>query len=118
MTTQELATAFAALCKAGKFDEAGKQYWSDEIVSREPMEGDMAMLKGRAAVDAKGAWWYANHEIHSAKTEGPYVHGDQFILRFTMDLTPKGGARMQMDEMGVYTVAGGKITEERFFFGG
>ena len=61
MTTQELATAFAALCKAGKFDEAGKQYWSDDIVSREPMEGDMAMLKGRAAVDAKGAWWYANH---------------------------------------------------------
>ena len=118
MTTQELAAAFTALCKNGKFDEAGKQYWSDDIVSREPMEGEMAMLKGRAAVDAKGAWWYANHEIHNVKTEGPYVHGDQFILRFTMDVTPKGGARMQMDEMGVYTVAGGKVVEERFFFGG
>ena len=35
-----------------------------------------------------------------------------------MDVTPKGGARMQMDEMGVYTVKGGKVVEERFFFGG
>ena len=118
MTTQELATAFAALCKAGQFEEAGKQHWSDDIVSCEPMTGDMARLQGRAAVDAIGAWWYANHEIHSVKTEGPYVHGDQFILRFQMDVTPKGGARMQMDEMGVYSVAGGKIVEERFFFGG
>ncbi len=118
MTTQEIATEFANLCKAGKFEEAGQQYWSDDIVSCEPMPGDMARLQGRAAVDAKGAWWYANHEIHSVTTEGPYVHGDQFILRFQMDLTPKEGQRMQMDEMGVYTVAGGKVVEERFFYGG
>lgn len=118
MTTQELAVAFTDLCKKGEFDAAGKKYWSDDIVSCEPMPGDMARIQGRAAVDAKGAWWYANHEIHSVKVEGPYVHGDQFVVRFTMDVTPKGGARMAMDEMGVYTVAGGKIVEERFFFGG
>ncbi len=117
MTTQELAQAFATMLKAGKFEEAGHAYWSDDIVSMEPMEGDMAVLKGRAAVDAKGAWWYANHEIHSVKVEGPYTHGQQFVLRFTMDVTPKGGARMAMDEMGLYTVQGDKIVEERFFFG-
>ena len=117
MTTQELAQAFTALLKAGKFEEAGHAYWSDDIVSMEPMEGDMARLQGRKAVDAKGAWWYANHEIHSVKVEGPYTHGQQFVLRFTMDVTPKGGARMAMDEMGLYTVQGDKIVEERFFFG-
>ena len=117
MTIQELAQDFTALLKAGKFQEAGDGYWSDDIVSMEPMEGDMAMLKGRKAVDGKGAWWYANHEIHSVKVEGPYVHGQQFMVRFTMDVTPKGGARMSMDEMGLYTVQGGKIVEERFFFG-
>lgn len=117
MTTNELAQAFTALLKAGKFDQAGADHWSDDIVSMEPMEGEMAMLKGRKAVDAKGAWWYANHEIHSVKVEGPYVHGQQFIVRFTMDLTPKGGARMSMDEVGLYTVQDGKIVEERFFFG-
>jgi predicted ester cyclase len=50
------------------------------------------------------------------------VHGDQFAVRFTMDVTPKtgdtAGQRMQMTEIGLYTVQGGKITEERFFFGG
>ena len=118
MTTQDIATAFTDLCKAGEFDEAGKRFWSDDVVSLEPMEGEMAKLKGRAAVEGKGAWWFANHEVHSAKVEGPYVHGDQFVVRFTMDVTPKGQARMAMDEMGVYTVKDGKIVEERFFFGG
>ncbi|MEO8543805.1 MAG: SnoaL-like domain-containing protein [Betaproteobacteria bacterium] len=117
MTTRELAQAFTDLLKSGKADEAGKTYWSDDIVSMEPMDGDMAVLKGRKAVDGKSAWWFANHEVHSVGTEGPYVHGDQFAVRFTMDVTPKGGKRMKMDEVGLYTVKGGKIVEERFFFG-
>ena len=117
MTNQELAQAFTDMLKSGKHEEAGRAYWSDDIVSMEPMEGDMAVLKGRKAVDGKGAWWYANHEVHSVVTEGPYVHGDQFAVRFSMDVTPKGGKRVKMDEVGLYTVKGGKIVEERFFFG-
>ena len=116
-TTNEIATAFAKLCKDGKFDEAGKEFWAEDVVSLEPMDGDMAEAKGRAALEAKGAWWYANNEVHGVKTEGPYVHGDQFALRFTMDVTPKGGARMSMDETALYTVKNGKVIEERFFYG-
>lgn len=118
MSTKDIAADFTRLCKEGKFDEAGATYWSDSVVSLEPMEGEGAVAKGRAAVEAKGAWWYANHEIHSVKVEGPYVHGDQFVVRFTMDVTPKGQARLQMDEVGVYSLKDGKIVEERFFYGG
>ena len=117
MTVTELAKAFTALCAEGKFEEAGHAYWSDAIVSLEPMDGPGARAEGRAAVDAKGQWWYSNHEVHGVKVEGPYVHGDQFTVRFTMDVTPKDGARMQMDEHGLYTVQDGKIVEERFFYG-
>ena len=117
MNTQELALAFTQLCKDGEFEEAGRQYWSDDVVSKEPMPGDMAVIKGRKGVEAKGVWWYENHEVHSVKVEGPYVHGDQFAVRFTLDITPKGGQRMSMDEVGLYTVKDGKIVEERFFFG-
>ncbi len=120
MTTTEIAAAFAALCKAGKHEEAGAQFWSDDIVSIEagsPDGGDPA-ARGRAAVNAKGEWWYANHEIHSVETFGPYVNADQFALRFAMDVTMKAnGTRMQMDEVGIYTVADGKVVEERFFYG-
>ena len=122
MTTQELAQGFTNLLKQGAFDKAGPMYWADDVVSIEPMPGPQATSSGRAAVDAKGEWWYANHEVHSVQVEGPYVHGDQFIVRFTIDVTPKtgeaAGKRMRMDESGLYTVRGGKIVEERFFFGG
>lgn len=116
MTTLEIAKAFTELCAKGEFDKAGHTYWSDDIVSCESMEGPMAQVKGREAVDAKGAWWYANHEVHSVKVEGPYVHGDQFTVHFTMDVTPKGQSRLTMDEHGLYTVRDGKIVEERFFY--
>ena len=122
MDTRTVAHEFTSLCKAGKFDEAGQKFWSDSVVSLEPMEGPMARLEGRKAVEGKGKWWYENHEVHSATAEGPYVHGDQFTVQFMMDITPKtgdaAGKRMQMTETALYTVKGGKITEERFFFGG
>jgi hypothetical protein len=35
-----------------------------------------------------------------------------------MDVTPKGGQRMNLDEVGLYTVKNGKIVEESFFMGG
>jgi hypothetical protein len=81
MNTQELAKAFTDLCAKGELEAAGKKFWSDDIVSREPMTGDMAELKGRKAVEGKGQWWKANHEVHNFKVEGPYVHGDQFVVR-------------------------------------
>jgi len=119
MTTQEIANDLVALCKAGKFDEAGEKYWADDVLSVEPTPGDMAEMRGKDAVRGKSEWWYANHEIHSTEVEGPYVNGDQFVVRFKMDLTQKeSGQRMAMDEMGVYTIKNGKIAEERFFYGG
>jgi hypothetical protein len=116
MNTQEIATKFVDLCKAGKFDEAGKQFWSDDIVSLEPMPGEMARMQGRKAIEGKGEWWAANHEVHGAQVEGPFVHGDQFTVRFEFDVTPKGKPRTTIREIGLYTVKSGKVVEERFFF--
>ena len=117
-TVQQIADDLVAMCKAGEFDASGEKYWADDVVSLEPMPGDMARIQGKAAVRGKGEWWYANNEIHGVKVKGPYVHGDQFAVRFTMDVTPKDGQRATMDEIGIYTVKGGKIVEERFFYGG
>ena len=114
MTIETLAKDFCALCAAGKGEEAGEKYWSDNVVSLEPMEGDMARLEGRAAVKGKGDWWYANHEVHEMKVDGPYINGDQFAVNFWIDVTPKDGQRMQMGEVGLYTVKDGKVVEEKF----
>ena len=44
------------------------------------------------------------------------LNSNQFALRFQMDVTPRGGERVQLDEVALYTVANGKIVEERFFY--
>jgi len=117
MTVREIAEAFAALCREGRFAEAGERFWSDDIVSIEASPGEMAHLEGREAVKAKTAWWEANHEVHGFETRGPYLNGAQFALHFTIDVTPKmTGERTRQDEIAVYTVKDGKVVEERFFY--
>ncbi len=118
MSIQDVAKELVALCAAGKFIECGDKLWADNVVSIESAEGPMARLEGKAAVRGKSEWWEGAHDIHETTVEGPYVNGAQFVVRFKTDMTVKEtGARMTMDEIGLYTVADGKIVEERFFYG-
>jgi ketosteroid isomerase-like protein len=117
MTTAELAKDFTELLKQGNDEAAAAKYNADDIVSYEAMEGPMAVCHGKEAIKQKGDWWRDNHEVHGGSVEGPFVNGDQFAVRFKYDITPKAtGERVVVDEVGVYTVKGGKISEERFFY--
>ncbi len=117
MNTQDIANDLVALCKTGDFSTPGEKYWADEVRSIEPM-GDSPVSEGKAAARAKGEWWSGAHDVHGVEVEGPYVNGDQFVVRFKMDVTIKdSGQRINMDEMAVYSVKDGKIAEERFFYG-
>lgn len=117
MTVQEIASDLVARCRGGDFDSPGELYWADDVASYEAMTGDMAEVRGKDAVRSKGEWWSANHEVHGVEVEGPYLNGDQFAVRFKMDITAKEtGQRMLMDEVAIYTIRNGKIAEERFFY--
>jgi ketosteroid isomerase-like protein len=119
MNTQEIAKDLASMCAQGKFNESGDKYWAEDVVSVEAGGQGDPVSRGKAAAKAKGDWFMNAHDIHDVKVEGPWVNGDQFGIRFTMDMTNKeSGQRMKMDEIGVYTVKDGKIAEERFFYGG
>jgi ketosteroid isomerase-like protein len=116
-TARETAHAFTALLKQHKHQEAAAQFNAPDIRSVENMEGPMADIRGAEAVKQKSDWWYANHEVHGGSVEGPFMNADQFAVRFEMDITAKAaGQRMQMTEIGLYTVRDGKIVEERFFY--
>ena len=116
MNTQEIAHDLVALCQQGKFDQAGEKYWADDVLSVEAM-GEEAESRGKQAARAKGEWWANNHEVHGVKVEGPYVNGEEFTVRFVMDMTVKSnGQRMTMDEIALYQLRDGKIAEERFFY--
>lgn len=113
----QIAQDFTAMLKAGDHEGAAVKFNAAEIVSIEPMEGPRAVARGTEALKQKAEWWATNHEVHALTTEGPYVNGDQFIVKFWVDVTVKGsGQRMQMSETGLYTVKDGKIVEERFFY--
>ncbi|MBC7506632.1 MAG: nuclear transport factor 2 family protein [Sandarakinorhabdus sp.] len=117
MDIREVAADVVAMAKAGDAYGIGPKYWADGIVSIEAMDGPMGRIAGRAAVEAKGVWWNGAHEIHSVETTGPWVNGDQFSVRWVMDVTQKeSGNRLKMDEIALYTVKDGKIVEERFFY--
>lgn len=119
MTTQEVAKELVRLCSAGKFHEAMKALYSPDIVSMEAgaPPGGSRESKGIAAVTAKADWWTANHEVHSAKLEGPLVAGSHFAVVFKLDVTFKPQSkRFTMEEIAVYKVADGKIVYEEFFY--
>jgi ketosteroid isomerase-like protein len=119
MTTQEVANTLVKFCSEGKFQEAMKALYSPDIVSMEAgaPPGGSREAKGIAAVNAKGEWWAANHEVHSSTVEGPIVAGSHFAVTFKLDVTFKPqGRRFNMEEVAVYKVADGKIVYEEFFY--
>ena len=119
-TTKEIGTQLVALCSQGKFPEAMDKFYDTNIVSIEASAppGQSPEVKGREACKKKGEVWQSMHEVHGAAAHGPFLHGEnQFAVYYEMDVTPKQtGKRTKFQEVGVYTVKNGKITQEAFYY--
>ena len=119
MSIAETANGLVELCRQGKYMEAIEKYYSDKIVSVESASapGMPAEMKGIEAIRGKTKHFIDNHEVHGQEVNGPYIGEKKFAVEFKMDMTPKAsGKRIQMDEIGLYTVEGGKIVHEHFFY--
>ncbi len=122
MDAMDVGTKLVALCNEGKNLEAIKTLYADDVVSVEACEmpGHEKEMSGLEAVTGKTEWWMENHEVHSSEVTGPFPHDDRFACVFKFDATskcgPMAGQRMQMEEVGVFTVKNGKISREEFFY--
>ena len=117
----QIGKQLVELCREGKWMDAIDKLYSKDIVSIEAGgPPDRIRMQGFDAVKGKSEWWEQNHDVHKAEVQGPWPHGDRFIVRFTLDVTAKGGPmagqRMTLDEVGLYTVKNGKIAQEEFFY--
>jgi ketosteroid isomerase-like protein len=122
MTTLEIGRRLVELCSTGRTLEALDTLYAKDAVSVEAVASPNfpQVTEGLAAVRGKNEWWYANNEVHRGEIKGPFPHGNRFALFFGFDVTakagPMAGQRMQMEEVGLYTVEDGKIVREEFFY--
>ena len=117
MNTQEVANKVVELTRKQAWKEAIDTLYSKDIVSVEAraMESGSPESRGIDAVRAKTDWWVNNMQVHSAKVSGPFVAHDRFVVQYDIDVTDKNSKkRIQMSEVGVYTVKDGKIVREEF----
>jgi hypothetical protein len=118
-STLEIAKKYVELCKEGKNEAILSELFTKDTVSVEAgaPPGQDRTAKGLEAIAAKSKWWRENHTVHKAEIFGPYPHDDRFAVRFLYDVTNKpSGARITMDEVGLFTVSNGKIVKEEFFY--
>ena len=112
MTTKEIANRLVELCRKGEFENAQKELFAADAVSIEPYATpDFAKeTKGIPAMKEKAEKWNAIvEEMHGLEVSDPVVAGSSFACTMRMDITMKGGERMNMTELCVYHVKDGKI---------
>jgi ketosteroid isomerase-like protein len=119
MTTLEIGKQLVELCKQHKNHEAMTTLYAKDVVSVEAgaPPGQSAEIRGLDAVLAKSEQWTKDNEVHSGSVEGPWPHGDRFIVRFSYDVTHKPtNSRRKLDEAALFFVKDGKIVREEFFY--
>ncbi len=119
MTTDEIGKKYVALCKEGRNEEVLDTLFAKDAQSVEAgaPPGQERTAKGVEAIRAKSKWWNENHTVHKAEVSGPFPHDDRFAVRFVFDVTNKpSNKRFTMEEVGLFTIANGKITKEEFFY--
>lgn len=114
----EVAKGLTDLVRAGDYEGAMRRYYSEDIVSIEA-DGPNREVRGMPAYLKVVEAWESMMEVHHTEVGGPYVSGgDTFAVTYKMDATNKmSGQRGIFDEVGVYTVADGKVVRQEFLYG-
>lgn len=117
----DIANDYAAMLAAGEALAAARKYWAEDIVCLAPDEqpsSQPVLATGKVAALARLALWLDGNATGEVLIDGPFITGDQFALFIDMEITRRAtGARQPFSEIATYTVRGGAIVEERFFYG-
>ena len=117
MNTAEVAQKVVELVRKQAWHEALDTLYDKNVVSVEARasDGESPEKRGIDQVRAKTDWWLGNMQVHSFTAAGPFVAHDRFVVQYDADVTDKSSKkRMQLSEVGVYTVKDGKIVREEF----
>ncbi|WP_171121632.1 MULTISPECIES: SnoaL-like domain-containing protein [unclassified Ruegeria] len=120
MNLKEIADELVAGCREDRAKENLDKLYAEDAVSVEGQDFmDMGReTHGRDAIRGKHEWWEGAHEVSGASVSDPFPHGeDRFAVIFSVQGKVKEtGEAFDMQEVGVYHVANGKIVREEFFY--
>ncbi len=119
MTLLEIANELVAGCRENRTRDNLEKLYAPDAVSVEAADmGQGRETRGLDGIRAKHDWWDSAMEVHEAHVSDPMPHGDdRFAVIFRIRAEEKGsGEPVDMEEVALYTVAGGKITREEFFY--
>jgi len=116
MNTEEVARKVVELTRKQDWYGALDLYAKDIVsVEARTMDGSSPETHGIDGVRGKVDWWVNEMQVHSFKVGGPFVAHDHFVVQYDVDVSDKkSGNRMQISEVGYYTVKDGKIAREEF----
>lgn len=120
MSSREIGARLVSLCQQGKNLESIQSLYAPDIETVEastPPNGER-IVRGKDAVLTKNRQFLAHHDLHKIDVAGPYPNGDdRFAVRFCYDATnTQTGERMNMEEIGLFTVKDDKIIREEYFY--
>lgn len=116
---QEVANTLVALCREGRYNEAMRTLYAANAVHVElySFNGKPTRTEGLEALMASAKEWDETFEMHGSEISEPLLAPGCFAIRTKCDTTHKpSGKRMPMEELCVYTVEDGKITQVNFFY--
>lgn len=120
MDLEDIAADLVAGCREGREAANLDKLYAPDAVSVEAVDfsGKGRETTGLDGIRGKHEWWDANFEVHGGAISEPMPHGDdRFAVIFEMDVTDRTrGQRNAMREVGIYTVADGRIVREEFFY--
>jgi hypothetical protein len=119
MTTADVAVELVELCRDLRFVDAVEKLYADDVVSVEALDyqGTGREICGKEAVRGKNVKWMVDNNVHSLTLTGPFVSPERFAVCFSFEWTRRAtGERVQFAEVGVYTVADGKVVREEFLY--
>jgi len=113
MSTTTIAKRLIELCREGKFPQAQKELYADNITS---IETDGSKRSGLEVLLIKEQKFLDSLEkIHRIEFSDPIVAGSYFSARLMMEIEIKNIGHKQFEELCIYRVLNDKVVSEQFF---
>ncbi|MFB9845128.1 SnoaL-like domain-containing protein [Mucilaginibacter ginsenosidivorans] len=112
---KQIAERLIKLCSEQKFVEAYRELFGEEVESIDPLYPIMPPARGLITLIEREKQFLAKAQIHSITMSEPLITGNHFAVKLSMDFTHEERGRINMEELCVYHVKGGKIMSQQFF---